>query len=112
MCLIYGGQSIQPQIKKLEDNPVIVIGTPGRIIDHIHRGHLNLSQIQYMVLNEADEMLKMGFLQNVQLILDQTSYDKQNALFSATPMINLMILRQGNAVLLNKKIDLKSQKHI
>lgn len=83
-CLIYGGQSIQAQIKKLADNPIIVIGTPGRIIDHIQRGHLDLSQIQYMVLDEADEMLKMGFLQDVKLILDQTPDDKQSALFSAT----------------------------
>ncbi|HHY07194.1 MAG TPA: DEAD/DEAH box helicase [Corynebacteriales bacterium] len=81
---IYGGQSYGVQIAGLKRGAQIIVGTPGRIIDHLHKGKLDLSQLRYLVLDEADEMLKMGFQEDVEEILSQTPEDKQSALFSAT----------------------------
>jgi ATP-dependent RNA helicase DeaD len=81
---IYGGQSIVRQIKRLERDTQIVVGTPGRILDLIRRGSLDLSKIRHLVLDEADEMLKMGFIEDVEAILKETPKDRQTALFSAT----------------------------
>jgi len=81
---IYGGQSYGPQLAALGRGVHVVVGTPGRMIDHIERGSLDLSQIKYLVLDEADEMLRMGFLDDVEAILRKTPATRQTALFSAT----------------------------
>lgn len=81
---IYGGQSYAPQLQALRRGVQVVVGTPGRVIDHLERGSLDLSQLQYLVLDEADEMLRMGFQQDVEQILAKTRPEKQVALFSAT----------------------------
>lgn len=84
VCLLYGGQPIGPQIGALRKEPPIVIGTPGRILDHLNRGTLDLSEVRFVVLDEADEMLKMGFIEDVSEILSRTHSERQSALFSAT----------------------------
>lgn len=81
---VYGGQSYGIQLSALRRGVDIVVGTPGRIIDHIERGSLDLSSITHLVLDEADEMLKMGFAEDVETILARTPEGKQVALFSAT----------------------------
>ncbi|WP_280503191.1 DEAD/DEAH box helicase [Nocardia farcinica] len=81
---IYGGQSYGVQLSGLRRGAHVVVGTPGRVIDHLEKGTLDLSQLQYLVLDEADEMLKMGFQEDVERILSETPRDKQVALFSAT----------------------------
>ncbi|MGW4092805.1 DEAD/DEAH box helicase [Nocardia sp. NPDC004750] len=81
---IYGGQSYGVQLSGLRRGAHVVVGTPGRVIDHLEKGTLDLSQLQYLVLDEADEMLKMGFQEDVERILADTPSDKQVALFSAT----------------------------
>ena len=81
---IYGGQDYSKQIKLLKRGVSVVVGTPGRVMDHMRRGTLILDDIQYLVLDEADEMLKMGFIDDVKWILEQTPDDRQTALFSAT----------------------------
>ncbi|WP_446720231.1 DEAD/DEAH box helicase [Leucobacter sp. OLDS2] len=81
---VYGGQSYTQQLSALRRGVDIVVGTPGRIMDHMKRGSLDLSQIKYLVLDEADEMLKMGFAEDVETILADTPDEKQVALFSAT----------------------------
>lgn len=81
---IYGGQSYGPQLSALRRGVQIVVGTPGRVIDHIEKGSLDLSQLTTLVLDEADEMLRMGFIDDVEHILQQTPEQRQIALFSAT----------------------------
>ncbi|PZO18880.1 MAG: ATP-dependent RNA helicase [Leptolyngbya foveolarum] len=81
---IYGGQSYQIQLKQLRRAAHVVVGTPGRVIDHIKRGTLDLSNLKYLVLDEADEMLRMGFIDDVEWVIDQTPAGRQIALFSAT----------------------------
>lgn len=81
---IYGGQDYEIQFRQLKRGAHVVVGTPGRIIDHIKRGTLDLSGIETLVLDEADEMLNMGFLEDVQFVLEQTPENRQIALFSAT----------------------------
>jgi ATP-dependent RNA helicase DeaD len=81
---IYGGQNYAVQLSGLRRGAQVVVGTPGRVIDHLERGTLDLSQLKYLVLDEADEMLKMGFQEDVERILADTPADKQVALFSAT----------------------------
>jgi ATP-dependent RNA helicase DeaD len=81
---IYGGQSYQPQLNALRRGVHVVVGTPGRIIDHMNRGTLKLSGLTLLVLDEADEMLQMGFVDAVESILEQTPPQRQVALFSAT----------------------------
>lgn len=81
---VYGGQSMELQLKRLRKGVDIVVGTPGRIIDHIKRKTLDLSRISYMVLDEADEMLNMGFIEDVKQILAATNTDRTTLLFSAT----------------------------
>ncbi len=81
---IYGGQSINLQLRSLKKGVDIVIGTPGRVQDHIDRGTLKLGNISFLVLDEADEMLNMGFLDDVREIMEHTSEDKRTMLFSAT----------------------------
>jgi len=81
---IYGGQSYGVQLSGLKRGAHIVVGTPGRVIDHLEKRTLDLSQLKYLVLDEADEMLQMGFQEDVETILATTPDDKQVALFSAT----------------------------
>ncbi|MEN3290754.1 MAG: ATP-dependent helicase DeaD [Burkholderiales bacterium] len=81
---IYGGDSIQKQIGKLRGGTHVVVGTPGRIMDHLRRGTLDLSRLKMVVLDEADEMLRMGFIDDVEWILGQAPEGRQTALFSAT----------------------------
>jgi len=81
---IYGGQEYSGQIRQLKRGVQVVVGTPGRVMDHMRKGTLKLGGLQAMVLDEADEMLRMGFIDEVEWILDQTPKDRQMALFSAT----------------------------
>ena len=81
---VYGGQGYGQQLSALRRGVHIVVGTPGRIMDHQAKGTLDLTELKYLVLDEADEMLKMGFAEDVEQILAQTPEDKQVALFSAT----------------------------
>ncbi|MDB6087064.1 MAG: box helicase [Gammaproteobacteria bacterium] len=81
---IYGGQSYQPQLNALRRGVHVVVGTPGRVIDHMNRGTLKLGGLSLLVLDEADEMLQMGFVDAVESILEQTPPKRQVALFSAT----------------------------
>ncbi len=81
---IYGGQSYDNQIRQLKRGVQVVVGTPGRVIDHIQRKTLKLDRLKFLVLDEADEMLRMGFIDDVELILSHSPKEKQTALFSAT----------------------------
>ncbi|TCS35156.1 ATP-dependent RNA helicase CsdA [Paucimonas lemoignei] len=81
---IYGGQSYGPQLSALRRGVHVVVGTPGRVIDHLEKGTLDLSQLKTLVLDEADEMLRMGFIDDVETILQETPASRQTALFSAT----------------------------
>jgi ATP-dependent RNA helicase DeaD len=81
---IYGGESYEKQRITLQKKPQIFIGTPGRIIDQMERGHLDFSKITYLVLDEADEILKMGFQEDLEKILSSIPKDRQTDLFSAT----------------------------
>ncbi len=106
---IYGGQSIERQIKDLKAKPQIIIGTPGRIIDHMNRKTLRFGSLRKLVLDEADEMLKMGFQEDLETILKETPEDRQTVLFSATmpPFIkNVALNYQHDPV--NIKIEAKT----
>jgi len=81
---IYGGQSMHQQLNALRRGPQIIVGTPGRVMDHMRRGTLKLESLKAMVLDEADEMLKMGFIDDIEWILEHTPKQRQLALFSAT----------------------------
>ena len=81
---IYGGQGMGMQLNRLRRGVQVVVGTPGRIMDHMRRGTLDISRLQSLVLDEADEMLRMGFIDDVEWILEHTPPQRQTALFSAT----------------------------
>lgn len=81
---IYGGQPYERQIRGLQRGVHIVVGTPGRVMDHMRRGTFNLDDIRFFVLDEADEMLDMGFVDDIEWILEQMPKERQTALFSAT----------------------------
>ena len=81
---IYGGQDYTVQLRQLNRGAHVVVGTPGRVMDHMRRGTLKLDQLKTLVLDEADEMLRMGFIDDVEWILEQTPATRQTALFSAT----------------------------
>lgn len=81
---IYGGQSIDRQIRSLRFGVDVVVGTPGRIMDHMRRGTINFTGVRMVVLDEADEMLDMGFVEDIEFILKETPQDRQTLLFSAT----------------------------
>jgi ATP-dependent RNA helicase DeaD len=81
---VYGGQDYTGQIRQLKRGVHVVVGTPGRIMDHMRKGTLKLGSLQALVLDEADEMLRMGFIDDVEWILEQTPAGRQMALFSAT----------------------------
>jgi len=81
---IYGGQAFSEQLRRLKRGVDIVVGTPGRVIDHINRRTLKVDNISYMILDEADEMLNMGFIEDVETILETTPNEKRVLMFSAT----------------------------
>lgn len=81
---VYGGQEYGGQIRALKRGAHVVVGTPGRVMDHIRKGTLDVSELDCLVLDEADEMLRMGFIDDVEWVLEQTPDDRQIALFSAT----------------------------
>ncbi|MFK5883904.1 MAG: DEAD/DEAH box helicase [Candidatus Izemoplasma sp.] len=89
---VYGGDPIHRQITQLKKKPQIIVGTPGRTIDHINRKLLRLNNLKFMVLDEADEMLKMGFKEDIETILESASPKRQTLMFSATmpkPILNI-----------------------
>jgi len=107
---IYGGSDYRGQIRSLERGVQVVVGTPGRVMDHLKRGTLKLNELKAVVLDEADEMLRMGFIDDVTWILDQTPEQRQVALFSAT--MPREIQKVANTYLSNPeivKIAAKSQ---
>ena len=81
---VYGGQPYGPQIPRLNQGVEVVVGTPGRMLDLLERNCLNLGRVRTVVLDEADEMLSMGFIDDIETILAGTPSDRQTALFSAT----------------------------
>jgi ATP-dependent RNA helicase DeaD len=81
---VYGGQPIGQQLRRLQGGVQVVVGTPGRVMDHLRRESLNLATLKFVVLDEADEMLRMGFIEDVEWILEHTPPERQTALFSAT----------------------------
>ena len=81
---IYGGQAIDQQLRRLRKGVHIVVGTPGRVIDHLKRRTLKIGDIDHLILDEADEMLNMGFIEDIEEIMEHTSEDKRTLLFSAT----------------------------
>ncbi|WP_339316020.1 DEAD/DEAH box helicase [Paenibacillus sp. FSL R10-2734] len=91
---IYGGQDIGRQIRGLKKKPQIIIGTPGRLLDHINRKTIRLDDVQTVVLDEADEMLDMGFMEDIQTILKLVPEERQTMLFSATMPPNIQRLAQ------------------
>ena len=93
---VYGGQPIGRQLRSLEVGVDVVVATPGRALDHLHRGSLDLSELEVVVLDEADEMLDMGFAEDLEAIFDATPTERQTVLFSAT---------------LPKRIDAIARKH-
>jgi len=89
---IYGGQSIDQQLRRLKKGVHIVVGTPGRVIDHIKRKTLNLKDIKHLILDEADEMLNMGFIEDMEEIMKHTNPQKRTLLFSATMPLRIKAL--------------------
>ncbi len=81
---VYGGQPIQRQLSALRRGVQVIVGTPGRLLDHIRRGTLKLDDVRYVIIDEADEMLDMGFIEDIDAILEKTPDERQTALFSAT----------------------------
>ena len=82
--VVYGGADIRRQIRNLKQNPQVIVGTPGRLLDHIRRGTVKLDHVKMLVLDEADEMLNMGFLEDIESIIKQVPDERQTMLFSAT----------------------------
>ena len=103
---IYGGQSYDKQLKDLKSKPHIVIGTPGRIIDHMNRGTVDFSNLKMLVLDEADEMLKMGFIDDIEYVLKTTPSTRQTTLFSATMPDEI---RRVSKKYLNNPVNIKIQ---
>ncbi|EDY86755.1 cold-shock deAd box protein a [gamma proteobacterium HTCC5015] len=101
---IYGGADIGGQIKALKRGPQVIVGTPGRVMDHLRRKTLKLDQLQSVVLDEADEMLRMGFIEDVNWILSHTPEERQIALFSATMPAPIKKL---SAQYLNNPVEIK-----
>ena len=93
---VYGGQPIYGQMEALQSTVHIVVGTPGRVIDHISRGTLVLDQVSFVVLDEADRMLDMGFREDIEFILGRTPSDRQTAMFSATMPDEILSLASHN----------------
>lgn len=99
---VYGGDSIERQIRELKKGLHVVIGTPGRVIDHLERGTLKVQHLKMMVLDEADEMLDMGFREDIENVLERTPEERQTVLFSAT--MSKPIMAMTNNYLRNPKL--------
>ena len=109
---VYGGASIGLQLRNLERGTEIVVGTPGRVQDHIDRGSLDLSEIKYLILDEADEMLDMGFIDDVKKIIDAANPDKKVALFSATlpaPIMKIVDEQLGKTEIIAEDVPEKEE---
>lgn len=104
IATLYGGQNISTQLRQLRRGVHVVVGTPGRLIDHLLRGTLKLDNLATVVLDEADEMLRMGFIEDVEKILDQTPKGRQVALFSATMPTAIRRVAQRH---LNNPVEIK-----
>ncbi|MDX9801915.1 MAG: DEAD/DEAH box helicase, partial [Spirochaetia bacterium] len=89
---VYGGQEIDRQFKALKKKPLIIVGTPGRMMDHMRRGSISLGPVSMVVLDEADEMLDMGFREDIEFILGETSPERQTVMFSATMSQDILSL--------------------
>ncbi|MCE1206150.1 MAG: DEAD/DEAH box helicase [Spirochaetia bacterium] len=99
LACVYGGASMRDQLRKLAQGVDIVVGTPGRVKDHIERGTLDLAAVSFFILDEADEMLDMGFIEDIEFILDRAAKDARILLFSATlarPVLNIVRKRAGD----------------
>jgi ATP-dependent RNA helicase DeaD len=105
---VYGGVSINPQIYALETADV-VIGTPGRILDHLHRGTLNLKHVKILVLDEADRMLDMGFIDDVETIISQCPKNRQTLLFSATISSDIMHIAKKH---MKYPVEVSAESHV
>ncbi len=92
--VIYGGQDIERQKQKLRRHPQLIIGTPGRLLDHLRRGTIDLSKVNKVVLDEADEMMRLGFIEDVEVLLKAAASDRQLTLFSATMPDRIKALAQ------------------
>ncbi len=115
VCAIYGGMPIEPQIRRLQGGVHVVVGTPGRILDHLRRKTLNLRSIRVVVLDEADRMLDMGFIDDISTILFFAKNRKQTLLFSATmpyEVINLSRKYMKNPITVKISQDELIVKHI
>ncbi len=89
---LYGGQPMGPQVRALERGTHIVVGTPGRVLDHIRRGTLDLSGVKFFVLDEADRMLDMGFIEDIETIMKSAPREKRILMFSATMPGEVLLL--------------------
>ena len=107
---VYGGESINKQIHSLASGVQIVVGTPGRLIDLMERRVLNLASVKIVVLDEADRMLDMGFIEDIEYILSKTPYDRQTSLFSAT--IEQSVMKVCNKYMKNPQKILVSKDEI
>jgi ATP-dependent RNA helicase DeaD len=107
---VYGGESINKQVHALANGVQIVVGTPGRLIDLMERRVLNLASVRFVVLDEADRMLDMGFIDDIEFILSKTPRDRQTALFSAT--IDESVMRLSNKYMKNPQKILVSKDEI
>jgi superfamily II DNA/RNA helicase len=92
---VYGGRGYEPQVEALRGGVEVVVGTPGRLLDLMQQGHLNLSHVKVLVLDEADEMLDLGFLPDVERLIAQTPENRQTMLFSATMPGPVVALARG-----------------
>jgi ATP-dependent RNA helicase DeaD len=106
---VYGGQPIERQIRSLRNGVQVVIGTPGRLLDHLHRGTIKLDHVRFLVLDEADEMLDMGFIEDIENIIKQVPSERQTMLFSATmprPILSISkkYMRAPKLVAIHKEI--------
>lgn len=119
-CAVFGGSNLDRQVKSLKKNPHILVGTPGRLIDLLKRKALKLDKLKFLVLDEADEMLDMGFRDDIEKIIEKCNADRQTVLFSATmpqEIKDLASKYQKNPVEIavgteNKAIDKISQKYM
>lgn len=114
---VYGGQSIHTQMQRIQDGVQLVVGTPGRLIDHIRRGSLELDHVKFLVLDEADRMLEMGFIEDVEFIIKRVPEQRQTALFSATMPQEIRYLAQRymnaprNVLIDSDEVDIEGIDH-
>lgn len=110
IAVLYGGQNYNIQFQSLKKNPHIIIGTPGRLLDHLTRGTVDISKLKTLIIDEADEMLRMGFIDDMKSIIKKTPSERQTALFSATlpesiRKISYNFMRNPKSVYINSYIN-------